>query len=69
VNEETYECAVCHRTRTKGRSDEEALAEHDALFERDGSPLVPVCDDCWVNVMAWVLETQPGILKPAPGEL
>jgi hypothetical protein len=48
----TYTCALCGGTFEKGLTDEEALAEKDALFP--GVPLEDcdiVCDDCFHMMM------------------
>lgn len=47
VNEE-YTCDMCKETFGKGRSDEEAIAEHTELFgTEDISDCAIVCDDCF----------------------
>jgi hypothetical protein len=61
---EPYECAVCHGTFTKSRSDEEALAEMESTWRPDGDgELATVCDDCFQRVMAWAESDAPGTLR------
>jgi hypothetical protein len=50
-----FTCARCRRKFNKGRSDEEALAEAEALFtpgEMDGN-LEIICDDCYKEFLEW----------------
>jgi hypothetical protein len=49
-----YTCALCHGTFIKGRSDDEAWAEHlarnpDVVKKKDTDM---VCDNCFEYVMA-----------------
>jgi hypothetical protein len=65
---EPYECAVCHGTFTKTRSDEEALAEMRETWQPasgDDDPGV-VCDDCFTLVMAWAQLDAPEVLRRQP---
>lgn len=59
---EPYECGVCHHTFTKTRSDEEAHAEQEAMWEPisgdDEEPGI-VCDDCFQQVVAWAQAEVP----------
>ncbi len=52
---ETYNCAVCGETFTKGRSDEEARAEqHELWGDLPDEECDILCDDCFVEFMAWM---------------
>jgi hypothetical protein len=59
---ETYTCASCGGVFVKGWSDEEARAEHEAVFgltvEQVADP-VTICDDCYVAMRAWWDELPP----------
>jgi len=59
---ESYECAVCHGMFVKGRDDEDAMAEMEALFRETSGPQA-VCDTCWIQVMAWAQLDAPETLK------
>jgi hypothetical protein len=52
--DDEFTCALCHGTFFKGRSDEEAWAEHLArnpdVTAKEDTGLV--CDDCFEHVMA-----------------
>jgi hypothetical protein len=64
---ESYECAVCHGTFTKTRSDEEAEAERREIWvepfgdDEEGT----ICDDCFQRVMAWAESEHPEYLRRA----
>lgn len=66
---ESFECWVCHRTFTKGRSDEEALAEQASLWEPipgdDEEPGI-VCDPCFQQVVAWAEVEIPEAFRRKP---
>ena len=59
---EPYECSVCHGTFTKTRSDEEAYAEKEAMWEPvpgdDEEPGI-VCDGCFRQIEAWARAVVP----------
>ena len=62
---ESYECAVCHGTFTKTRSDEEALAEMRETWTPcpgDDDPGL-VCDGCFDRVMGWAERDAPELLR------
>lgn len=62
---ELFECAVCHGTFTKGRRDEEVMEEARSLFpagDLDEEEPGLVCDPCFLVVMAWAAENEPGHL-------
>ena len=47
---EEFQCAVCRGVFEKGWTEEEALAERDALWGPEveaGDAFSQVCDDCW----------------------
>jgi hypothetical protein len=45
---ETYKCAMCGNVCEKTVSDEDALAECEAIFgDVSEEELAIVCDDCW----------------------
>jgi hypothetical protein len=62
---EPYECAVCHGTFVKTRSDEEALVEMCETWQPTGGDDDPgvVCDDCFTQVMAWAQLDAPEVLR------
>jgi hypothetical protein len=69
-----FTCKHCGRTLQKGRSDAEALQEHARVFGCVPPPKdrAVVCDDCWVQIIAWakatgVLPAQPGWTWTKPG--
>ena len=43
----TYTCAQCGETHEKGWSDEDALAESDALWGSPDIEWAVICDDCF----------------------
>ena len=51
MEQNTYECAVCHNTYEKGWSDEEALKEAADIFAKPVKDwecnAAIVCDDCF----------------------
>jgi hypothetical protein len=50
-----FTCAECGETHEKGWSDEEAAAEHIALYGRRPDPDAGVlCDDCFEGFRAWL---------------
>ncbi len=54
---DTYECAQCHGVFTKAWSDEEAIAEAEALWtpgEMAEEGAAVICDDCFKTFYAWV---------------
>jgi hypothetical protein len=61
---ESYECTLCHETFVKTISDEEAMAEMEALWVETSDPKV-ICDDCFQRVMAWAEQDAPEILRGA----
>lgn len=66
---ESYECAVCHGTFTKGWSDEEARAEQADLWNPipgdDEEPGI-VCDSCFQQVVAWAQVEVPEAFRRRP---
>ena len=67
---ESYECFVCHGAFTKGRSDEEAHAEMEAVWQPipgdDEEPGI-VCDGCFGQVTAWAQAEMPEAFRKRPG--
>lgn len=63
----TFRCEHCGGVFDKGRSDEEARAEAQALFPglRQEDAAV-VCDDCHREFMAWVAEQDEPVSPAAP---
>lgn len=48
---ETYRCAACGGTFTKGWSDDEAAAEAAGAFAAvELEDAAVVCDDCWLGM-------------------
>lgn len=62
-----FECAKCHRTFTKTRSEEEVLAEARSMFGAeavaDPADRVSLCDDCHHEVLAWARVHYPDVLR------
>ena len=57
---EPYTCENCGGTFKKGWSDEEAMAEPEALFPpQDLEETGIVCDDCFHMIMAWAAVNMP----------
>lgn len=52
-----YTCAACGRTFGKKRTDDEAMAEAEAIFgdllRAGGEEPAVVCDDCFKAMQAW----------------
>ena len=72
---ESYTCASCGSTFTKGQSDEDAMTEARSLLPADQlddpGELETVCDDCWRGIMGRVQIEAPELLvpgaEPVPG--
>jgi hypothetical protein len=62
---ESYECAVCHGTFTRTRSDEEALAERRATWTEPfgDDECAFVCEDCFQRLIARVQREAPELLR------
>lgn len=58
--EDTFTCANCHQTFTKGWSDEEAQKEYidSSHYLVDESTDV-ICDDCYEKFTAWFNKSYP----------
>jgi hypothetical protein len=65
---ESYTCASCGGAFTKGRSDEEAMAEARSLLPADqlSDPggLAVICDPRWLGIMGRVQVEAPEMLAP-----
>jgi len=61
---ESFTCARCGETHEKVRSDEEAMAEAEALWtaETMAHPQAVICDDCFQEFMAWARVNVPETL-------
>lgn len=62
---EPFECAVCHDTFIKERSDQEARAEMEGTWQPlpgDDDPGT-VCNPCFQEVMAWARSQAPEVLR------
>lgn len=62
---EPYECAICHGTFTKTRSDEAARGEMEATWQPlpgDDDPGI-VCGGCFRRVLAWAQTEAPEVLR------
>lgn len=51
IGNDEYTCVLCRETFTKGRPDEEAIAEHEHYFGPfDPATAEIVCDKCWQKI-------------------
>jgi hypothetical protein len=56
MTDNTYTCEWCEGTFTKGRADDDALAEyHDTFPEsvKRHDETAVICHDCWLDFMEW----------------
>ncbi len=62
---EPYVCDVCHGEFVKTVSDEECMDEALDLYpaEHLAEGVGTVCDDCYVEVLAWAREHAPELLR------
>ena len=62
---EPYTCECCGGSFHKVRSDEEALAEAEALWtpETNAHPQAIVCDSCFQEFMEWARVNAPESLR------
>ena len=50
MNDDEFECAMCHERFIKGRTDEEAFSEAREFWPDEDTPMDVICHDCWHKI-------------------